>query len=221
MAIFTWNRFNYVYDVNHYANTFLFLSHHTARSALYFVLRCIFACIYTEQKVFMCAGRYSNQFSIHGEENKCFVKSPCAERSLAFTVNTNRAFETQSHSWIHKYSNSSIPQGNRVSVEGESITIKIGGDKDDKLAQKQKYTNRIVSTKYTLLTFFPKNMFEQFRRIANFYFLCMTVIAIVIGEYNIALDVCTLEYGANEMNITNIFGLISRVIILLWFAINQ
>lgn len=83
------------------------------------------------------------------------------------------------------------------------------------MAQKQKYTNRIVSTKYTLLTFFPKNMFEQFRRIANFYFLCMTVIAIVIGEYNIALDVCTLEYGANEMNITNIFGLISRVIILL------
>nr|XP_033338389.1 probable phospholipid-transporting ATPase IF [Megalopta genalis]XP_033338398.1 probable phospholipid-transporting ATPase IF [Megalopta genalis] len=31
--------------------------------------------------------------------------------------------------------------------------------------------NRIVSNKYTIWNFLPKNLFEQFRRIANFYFL--------------------------------------------------
>lgn len=42
--------------------------------------------------------------------------------------------------------------------------------------------NRIKSTKYTILSFLPKNLLNQFRRIANFYFLIMTIIAIVIGK---------------------------------------
>ncbi|KAJ8310331.1 hypothetical protein KUTeg_012196 [Tegillarca granosa] len=36
--------------------------------------------------------------------------------------------------------------------------------------------NRVVSSKYTVFTFLPKNLFEQFRRIANFYFLCVGII---------------------------------------------
>ena len=36
-------------------------------------------------------------------------------------------------------------------------------------------TNRIVTTRYNILTFIPKNLFEQFRRVANIYF------AILIG----------------------------------------
>ena len=36
-------------------------------------------------------------------------------------------------------------------------------------------TNRITTTRYNILTFIPKNLFEQFRRIANIYF------AILIG----------------------------------------
>jgi phospholipid-transporting ATPase len=31
--------------------------------------------------------------------------------------------------------------------------------------------NRIETSKYNLLTFFPKNLFEQFRKLANIYFL--------------------------------------------------
>eukprot|EP00698_Gefionella_okellyi_P023878 TRINITY_DN827_c0_g1_i1.p1 TRINITY_DN827_c0_g1~~TRINITY_DN827_c0_g1_i1.p1 ORF type:complete len:1107 (-),score=195.10 TRINITY_DN827_c0_g1_i1:3170-6490(-) len=42
-------------------------------------------------------------------------------------------------------------------------------------------TNRIRSTKYTILTFLPKNMFEQFRRIANFYFLAIVVLELIPG----------------------------------------
>jgi hypothetical protein len=36
-------------------------------------------------------------------------------------------------------------------------------------------TNRIKTTRYNIITFLPKNLFEQFRRIANIYF------AILIG----------------------------------------
>lgn len=70
-------------------------------------------------------------------------------------------------------------QGNRVSTVSDLLTIKIGGDQNDKKVKKQ--NNRIKSTKYTLITFLPQNLLEQFRRIANFYFLIMTVIALVIG----------------------------------------
>jgi len=34
--------------------------------------------------------------------------------------------------------------------------------------------------KYNLLTFLPKNLFEQFRRIANFYFLINIIITVNI-----------------------------------------
>nr|KAJ3422186.1 hypothetical protein HK105_000825 [Polyrhizophydium stewartii] len=37
-------------------------------------------------------------------------------------------------------------------------------------------TNKIRTSKYTLVTFLPKNIFEQFRGIANFYFLMLVVL---------------------------------------------
>nr|XP_061802740.1 phospholipid-transporting ATPase IH-like [Nerophis lumbriciformis] len=40
--------------------------------------------------------------------------------------------------------------------------------------------NRIVSSKYTFWNFIPKNMFEQFRRIANFYFLIIFLVQLII-----------------------------------------
>ncbi|XP_076284102.1 phospholipid-transporting ATPase IF [Lasioglossum baleicum] len=39
--------------------------------------------------------------------------------------------------------------------------------------------NHIVSNKYTIWNFVPKNLFEQFRRIANFYFLIAALVAAV------------------------------------------
>uniref|UniRef100_A0A3Q2HUI3 Phospholipid-transporting ATPase n=1 Tax=Equus caballus TaxID=9796 RepID=A0A3Q2HUI3_HORSE len=45
----------------------------------------------------------------------------------------------------------------------------------------QKYPdNRIVSSKYTFWNFIPKNLFEQFRRIANFYFLIIFLVQLII-----------------------------------------
>src|SRR5438067_9066673 len=37
-------------------------------------------------------------------------------------------------------------------------------------------TNKIRTSKYTLLTFLPKNLFEQFRRVANVYFLFLIIL---------------------------------------------
>ena len=38
--------------------------------------------------------------------------------------------------------------------------------------------NEIKSSKYTVWNFVPKNLFEQFRRVSSFYFLCMGIIAV-------------------------------------------
>ena len=38
--------------------------------------------------------------------------------------------------------------------------------------------NRIRTSKYTLLSFLPKNIFEQFRGIANFYFLSLVILQV-------------------------------------------
>lgn len=73
-----------------------------------------------------------------------------------------------------------------MSTMSDLLTIRIGGDRAA-LAHKKKNgprpaNNRIKSTKYTVITFLPQNLLEQFRRIANFYFLVMVIIATVIGE---------------------------------------
>lgn len=89
--------------------------------------------------------------------------------------------------WLISFTNSTkFPisikfQGNRVAVLNDSLTIPIGGDVNNKRLYKSK-PNRIKSTKYNLVTFLPQNLLEQFRRIANFYFLVMTTITVVIGK---------------------------------------
>lgn len=46
-----------------------------------------------------------------------------------------------------------------------------------------KYCDNAVSTsKYTLLSFIPKSLFEQFRRLANVYFLIIIVL-LLLGTY--------------------------------------
>jgi hypothetical protein len=42
-------------------------------------------------------------------------------------------------------------------------------------------TNEISTAKYTLLTFLPVNLFEQFLRVANLYFLLMAILQFIPG----------------------------------------
>lgn len=42
-------------------------------------------------------------------------------------------------------------------------------------------TNEISTAKYTMLTFLPVNLFEQFLRVANMYFLLMVILQLIPG----------------------------------------
>ena len=53
--------------------------------------------------------------------------------------------------------------------------------------------NEIISSKYTIWNFLPKNLFEQFRRIANFYFLCVAIIQ-VSHLYKIYVQINLLNF---------------------------
>ncbi|XP_067641161.1 phospholipid-transporting ATPase IF isoform X2 [Eurosta solidaginis] len=72
--------------------------------------------------------------------------------------------------------------GSRVSTINDWLQIKIGGDEEVKKKKGHQQLNRIKSTKYTLITFLPQNLLEQFQRIANFYFLVMTVLSLLIDS---------------------------------------
>lgn len=39
--------------------------------------------------------------------------------------------------------------------------------------------NVIKTSKYSVLTFLPFNLFEQFQRLANFYFLCLMLLQMI------------------------------------------
>ncbi|RHZ79825.1 hypothetical protein Glove_140g13 [Diversispora epigaea] len=55
-------------------------------------------------------------------------------------------------------------------------------------------SNKIVTAKYTLWTFIPKNLFEQFRRAANLYFLFMAILGLIpaISSNNVILNLLPL-----------------------------
>ncbi len=41
--------------------------------------------------------------------------------------------------------------------------------------------NMVVTSKYHIWSFLPANLFEQFRRLANFYFLCIAVLQVNVA----------------------------------------
>jgi len=53
---------------------------------------------------------------------------------------------------------------------------------DNQKVQTSFDNNTINTAKYTIVTFVPRNLFEQFRRGANFYFLCNLVLTLILGD---------------------------------------
>ncbi|KAJ7100830.1 hypothetical protein B0H15DRAFT_462680 [Mycena belliarum] len=56
--------------------------------------------------------------------------------------------------------------------------------------------NKVRTTKYTLLTFVPKNLYEQFRRVANLFFLTIAILQLfsVFGSASGAISVLPLAF---------------------------
>lgn len=53
--------------------------------------------------------------------------------------------------------------------------------------------NYVRTTKYTLATFIPKSLFEQFRRVANFYFLVVAILSFFpVAPYSAVSNVVPL-----------------------------
>ena len=58
--------------------------------------------------------------------------------------------------------------------------------------------NFIKTSKYTLLTFIPLNLFEQFQRAANFYFLCLLILQVKIDN-NDETTYISIEYWISQI----------------------
>lgn len=60
--------------------------------------------------------------------------------------------------------------------------------------ERQYPKNEVITSRYTLLTFFPKSVFEQFRRLANVYFIVLGIIA-TVGAYASYYDTAVEPVG--------------------------
>ena len=78
-----------------------------------------------------------------------------------------------------------------VIVEGDSDRIDLQHNLDRKSSKTstsrsllhEQQSNTISTTKYTLVSWLPVSILEQFKRVANFYFLVISIL-MIIGTYN-------------------------------------
>ncbi|CAF2372959.1 unnamed protein product [Rotaria sp. Silwood2] len=70
-----------------------------------------------------------------------------------------------------------IPFLRKKKVEEKSRTIRANAPEDN--AAQEFAGNQISTSKYNLITFLPKNLFEQFRRLANAYFLFLLCLQLI------------------------------------------
>ncbi|XP_022669061.1 probable phospholipid-transporting ATPase IM [Varroa jacobsoni] len=69
--------------------------------------------------------------------------------------------------------------GIRQKVRPPETQRRIRANNSEFNAQFNYANNYIKTSKYTVLTFVPRNLFEQFQRLANFYFLCLLVLQLI------------------------------------------
>jgi magnesium-transporting ATPase (P-type) len=83
---------------------------------------------------------------------------------------------------------SSAKAGTPPDTSPWTITIR----NEDGVTNTNGLSNAISTTKYTILTWLPKSLFEQFRRVANIYFVCISIL-MFIGTYATYLYVSPLN----------------------------
>ncbi|VDD97368.1 unnamed protein product [Enterobius vermicularis] len=65
--------------------------------------------------------------------------------------------------------------------------------------------NRVCTTKYSLLTFLPKNLFEQFHRAANLYFIAVVLLNIVVGTFGRYVSMVPIAFVLSVTAVKDIF----------------
>ena len=72
---------------------------------------------------------------------------------------------------------SRVPKTTTLILINHKPVTRYGDRVEEKVVKTQ--DNQIITSKYTLLNFVPKNLFLQFRRVGNFYFLMTTIIQVI------------------------------------------
>lgn len=99
-------------------------------------------------------------------------------------IEAREAHDHQNERWIDrqtrkvKQTYKKLTTKKRRLPPGQLIEINLN-DSAYNTKQHKGTSNVIVTSKYTLLTFFPINMFEQFRRLANSYFLLIVLLNLI------------------------------------------
>ena len=55
-------------------------------------------------------------------------------------------------------------------------------------------SNRIATNKYTLITFLPKFLYEQFRKYSNVFFLCIVIFQVNPKKFDLELSLFSSKY---------------------------
>ncbi len=114
--------------------------------------------------------------SIRDSFYRCFVKCGCKNQSEAITepppnryIYHGPSYDTKENPHFDHIRTTKAPH-----VDGQDVD-----DHDGAYPMGSKFvSNYISTTKYTILTFIPINLFEQFRKKANLYFLIIACLAL-------------------------------------------
>jgi len=109
-----------------------------------------------------------------------------------FVNNIPNSSNSNNNNNSNKGSSSKLTMNSIVSIIGKILGKKENEDpnkpwevhiiKDVTIKNTNGLDNSITTTKYNIITWLPKSVFEQFRRIANVYFLGISIL-MLIGEY--------------------------------------
>lgn len=73
--------------------------------------------------------------------------------------------------------------------------------------------NYVSTAKYTALTFVPLNLFEQFQKVANIYFLCLIILQACAGENAI----CIYSHVLMLCGVLRLYGFLN-ILLAMWFS---